>query len=380
MSILNSKLCIQYSNMKIGIDASRAFIEEKTGIEEYSYQLIRSLTMMDVSSHQVFLYVRKNLSTNSIDFNLPDNFSVREIENNLLWTQIGLSLKIKKEAVDVLFVPSYTVPTVHPKKTVVTVHGLEFKHFPKCYSLKERIVLELNTLLSIRWSSKIIAPSENTKKDLIKFYKVSPEKIKVIYHGTGNQKSIKSKVHKVKSNEFDILFVGRLEKRKNLVNLIKAFEIFRKCYALRVAHYTLTLAGKEGFEFEEIKKAIEESPYRKDIVLKGYVSEREKGELYRNADVFVLPSFYEGFGLPILEAMSYGVPVVCSNISSLPEVAGNAALLVNPYNPDEIAAAMNKIFNGGDLKEKMIKKGFENVKRFNWEKCARETLDTLLNC
>ncbi|MCK5085496.1 glycosyltransferase, partial [Candidatus Parcubacteria bacterium] len=107
---------------------------------------------------------------------------------------------------------------------------------------------------------------------------------------------------------------------------------------------------------------------------------KEKGELYQNADVFVLPSLYEGFGLPVLEAMNYGVPVVCSSSSSLPEVAGDTTLLVNPNNPEEIAEAINKVFSNNDLKEKIIKKGFENVKKFSWEKCVKETMDMLLYC
>ena len=119
--------------------------------------------------------------------------------------------------------------------------------------------------------------------------------------------------------------------------------------------------------------------YKKDIILKDYISEKEKDELYKNADLFVLPSFYEGFGLPILEAMSYGVPVVCSNNSSLPEVTGDAGLFFDPNNIQEIAEAINKIFNDDDLRNKMIEKGFENVERFSWEKCVRETVGVLLD-
>jgi len=361
--------------MNIGIDASRAFIKEKTGIEEYSYQLIRNLAMMDLKSHQIFLYAKKN---SVIDFNLPDNFKLKIISLNKLWTQIGLASEMMKNKPDILFVPSYTIPQTHPAKTIVTIHGLEYKYFPECYSIKERLFLELNTLFSIKWSSKIIVPSESTKRDLIKFYGVEDSKIKVVYHGVRSQKFIKSKVHKVKNNEFNILFVGRLEKRKNIVNLIKAFEVFKKSYELRATSYKLILVGKAGFGFQEIKKAIQESFFSKDIILKNYISEAEKDELYKKADLFVLPSFYEGFGLPILEAMSYGVPVICSNNSSLPEVAGDAALLVDPNNIQEISEAMSKVFND-DLRNKMIKKGFENVERFSWEKCARETMNVLLN-
>jgi len=380
--------------MRIGIDVSRAFIKEKTGTEEYSYQLIRNLAMMDLKSHQVFLYARKNPI---IDFSLPSNFKLKIIPISKFWTQIGLASEMMKNRPDILFVPSYAVPQIHPAKTVVTIHGLEYKHFPECYSVRERLFLELNTKLSIKWSSKIIVPSESTKKDLIKFYGVDVEKIKVVYHGIWSQKFIKSKVHKVKNNKFNILFIGRLEKRKNLVNLIKAFEIFKKSYknppnplfqrgnrtpplVKGAGGIKLTLAGKAGFGFEKIKTTIQKAQFKKDIVLKNYISEEEKDELYKNTDLFILPSFYEGFGLPVLEAMNYGVPVICSNVSSLPEVAGDAALLVDPNNIEEISGAMGKVFSDDNLKNKMIEKGFENVEKFSWEKCARETIKELLYC
>ncbi len=362
--------------MNISIDASRAFIKERTGIEEYSYQLIKNLTTMDLKNHQIFLYARKN---SVIDFDLPSNFKLKIISLNKLWTQIGLASEMMKNKPDVLFVPSYAVSQIHPSKTIVTIHGLEYKYFPECYSIKERLFLEFNTLLSIKWSSKIIVPSESTRKDLVKFYGVDGDKIKVVYHGVSGIKYPVLSIKQDSKKSFNILFVGRLEKRKNVTNLIKAFELFKKCYMLQVARYTLTLVGKAGFGFEEIKKAIQGSLYKKDIILKDYVSESEKDELYRNADLFILPSFYEGFGLPVLEAMNYGVPVICSNTSSLPEVAGDAALLVDPNNTQEIAEAMNKVFGDGDLKNKMIEKGFKNVEKFSWEECARETVDVLLN-
>ncbi len=363
--------------MNIGIDASRAFIKKRTGTEEYSYQFIKNLTKVDTSSHQIFLYVKNN---SEIDFNLPKNFVVKKICYNRLWTQIGLSLEMKKNVIDILFIPSHTIPIIHPKKTIATIHGLEFKHYPECYSARERLFLGLNTLLSVKWSSKIIVPSENTKKDLIRFYNVDPEKIKVVYHGvSGIKYPVLSIKHDNRQN-FNILFIGRLEKRKNLVNLIKAFEIFKKNIQHSTFNIQLTLAGKEGFGFEEIKKAIKTSRYKNDIILKNYVSEKEKEELYQNANVFVLPSFYEGFGLPVLEAMSRNVPVICSRTSSLPEIAGNAALLVDPNDSKEIARAINKVLSDNSLRERMIKKGLENVKKFNWKKCTKETFNTLLHC
>ena len=392
--------------MIIGIDASRAFGKERTGTEEYSYQIIKHLAKLKID-RQVVLYLRKKDLAN-IDFDLPDNFKLKIISPSRFWTQIGLASEMMINKPDVLFIPSYTVPQIHPRRTIVTIRGLEFRHFPECYSLKERFILELNTQFSVKWASKIIVPSENTKRDLVEFYGVDVDKIKVVYHGVESPLSgggwgwVKSAKKPTPSpsqeGNNNILFVGRLEKRKNLVNLIKSFDLLKKDFknppspllqrgkcvpplskgVRGISDVKLILAGKRGFGFTEIKKAIEESPFKKDIILKGYVSEEEKSELYKNADLFILPSFYEGFGLPVLEAMSYGVPVIYSNTSSLPEVAGNAALLVNPNSPEEISGAMNKVFSDDSLREEMIEKGFENVKKFSWEKCARETMEVVL--
>src|SRR5680860_116029 len=365
--------------MKIGIDASRAFIEKKTGTEEYSYRLIKNLTLLDTSGHQIFLYIRNK---DKIDFNLPENFFGKKIKKNRLWTQFGLSKEMKKNPVDVLFVPSHSVPFIHPSKTVATVHGLEYKHHPESYFWKERIKLEFNTLISVKWAKKIIVPSESTKRDVMKFYKIDADKIKVVYHGVESTKYQVLSIKQQDKKYFTFLYIGRLEKRKNLVNLIKAFELFRKRHYIMSSAkkgYKLILAGKEGFGFEEINSAIQQSPYKDDIIVKSYVPESEKEELYQKASVFVLISLYEGFGLPILEAMSHGVPVICSNVSSIPEIAGEAGLLVNPIDIEEIAIEFEKIICNQDLKNDMIEKGYENVKKFSWEKCAKETLDVLLN-
>jgi len=365
--------------MNIGIDASRAFIKERTGTEEYSYQLIKHLAMMDLKNHQIFLYVRKNAI---INVDLSDNFKLKFISPNKLWTQIGLASEMIKNKPAVLFIPAYAIPQIHPAKTIVTIHGLEYRYFPECYSLKERLLLEFNTKFSIKSASKIIVPSESTKKDLIKFYGTEENKIKVIHHGIS---SIKYQILNSKQNkkDFDILFIGRLEKRKNVTSLIKAFDIFKKNIQYSIPstqdNIQLTLVGKAGFEFQEIKKVIQKSLYKDNIILRNYISESERNKLYQNADLFILPSFYEGFGLPVLEAMSYDIPVICSNNSSLPEIAGDAALLINPNDIEKIAEAMKKVFSDNSLRNKMIEKGFKNVERFSWEKCAKETMGVLLN-
>lgn len=391
--------------MVIGIDASRVNIKNKTGTEYYSYNLIKHLLKID-KINKYILYSSRSLKDEFKGL----NFINRILYAPYLWTQLRLSAEILKAPPDLLFIPAHTIPWIHPKKTVVTIHGLEYEYCPEAYSAFERRHLRLTTRLAVKWARKIIVPSECTKRDLIKFYQANKEKVKVVYHGydqkvqsqkslrrqssvfrscTATEESFGASATKVKSviqnskfkntkyriqNTKCILFIGRLEKRKNLVRLIQIFNLLKKKY--NISH-KLILAGKKGFGFKEIKKAIQNSSYQRDIFLKGYILEKEKTDLLKNADIFVFPSFYEGFGIPVLEAMVSGTPVVCSNVSSLPEIVGNAALLVDPLDADKAAEAVYKLLKDENLRNKMIKRGFENIKRFSWEKCARETLKVL---
>jgi glycosyltransferase involved in cell wall biosynthesis len=379
--------------MKIAIDASRIDVSKKTGTEHYSFEIIKNLLLVNSGKKtQYVLYSRKPI------LKLLSEFSGENLANKIIslprfWTQIGLAWKMLKDKPDVLFIPAHTIPWIHPKKTAAMIHGLEYEYFPDAYSFFEKFHLRLTTRLALKWTKKIIVPSQSTKNDLIKFYRANPKQIKVIYHGfasnqpacnafdvadAGRQPAISSQQS---ANKY-ILFIGRLEKRKNLVSLIQSFEKIREYRANTRELFTnedikLVLAGKKGFGFKEIEKACENSPYKNDIILKDYVSEKEKKDLLKNADVFAFVSLYEGFGFPILEAMEAGVPVVASNNSSLSEIAGNAALLVDPQNTEEISQAIYKIFNDDSLKKFLIEKGKENIKRFDWQKCAQKTLEVL---
>jgi len=383
--------------MLIGVDASRAFVKNRTGIEEYSYQVIKNLRNK-LSGHQVVLYVRsstnyefyettnlriKNKETGEY-LNFPENWKVKVIRWTRFWTQIGLSLEMLLRPVDALFIPAHTVPIIHPRKTIVTIHGLEYEFCPEAYSWWEKFYMRRVIKNSCRWANKIISVSENTKRDLVKLYGVSVDKIRVIYEGYNRnfqgEKKLKLKNLKFNSNfKFQIsnlpylLFIGRLEKRKNITGIIKAFEILKEKY--NISH-KLILAGGEGYDYKNIKQQVLNSKYKKDIILTGFVSENKKWELLKNAEVFLFPSFYEGFGLPILEAQSAGMPVVAGDNSSIPEVAGSA-LLVNSHNPKEIAEAAWKLISDKDLRNDIIEKGYKNIRRFSWEKCTREIAEIL---
>lgn len=359
--------------MRIGIDASRAFLKQRTGIEEYSYQVIKGLRN-HLEDTQVVLYIRPGQSA---DFDLPESWRVKVINFPYLWTQVGLSLEMLLHPVDVLFIPAHTVPFIHPENTVVAIHGLEYEFVPKAYSRWARFYMRWTIRMSCRWANKIIAVSENTKKDLVGLYKVSEDKITVIYEGYDSGNKTQSTEYKIQTNHKPfLLFIGRLEERKNIVGIIKAFEILKEHY--KIPH-ELVLAGKFGYGADKIQSELKNTNRAKDIILSGFVSEAGKWELLSQADVFLFPTFYEGFGIPVLEAQSAGVPVVCANNSSIPEVVGYdvethdyASLLVDPLNAEAIADAAYKLLSNKTLRDDIIKQGYENVKRFSWDKCASE--------
>jgi glycosyltransferase involved in cell wall biosynthesis len=369
--------------MIIGIDGSRAFLKERTGIEEYSYQVIKHL-INELRNDQVVLYIR---SGQKINFALPKNWKIKIISWPYFWTQIGLSLEMLLHPVDALFIPAHIVPLFSAKKTVVTMHGLEYEFVPEAYPLWERIYMRFAIKKSCRRAEKIIAVSENTKKDLVKLYKVPEEKISVIYEGyviaseakQSNNKNeiatvVRGELPRNDSGERHLLFIGRLEERKNIIGIIQAFEILKEKY--KIPH-KLILAGKPGFNYKKIQSYLSRLSYKSDIILPGFISEEEKRELLKNAEVFLFPTFYEGFGLPILEAQNAGVSVVASIEASIPEVAGDSAILVDPKNPQEIAEAIYKLITNKNLREDMIKKGLENTKRFSWKKCASQIAKVL---
>ena len=363
--------------MLIGIDASRAFVKTKTGIEEYAYRVIKHLRDC-LRDEQVIFFLDPRVNKEKyIDFDLPKNWKTKFLRAPIFWTQIRLSLEMLFHPVDMLFVPAHTVPFVHPRNTTVTVHGLEYEFCPKAYSLFGRLYMRWSIRKSCKWAKHVIAVSENTKNDLIRLYKVPEEKIEVVYEGIGNferktpadAKALAGKQNLKLLGCGYLMFIGRLEERKNIIGIVDAFETLKRQHKIS---QKLILVGKFGFRGEKIKEKIDKSEYKSDIILTGHVSDNDKFYLMSNADVFLFPTFYEGFGLPILEAQSVGTPVVTSNISSMPEVAKDSAVLVDPKSPGEIVEAAYKLISDESYKNDIIEKGYQNIKRFSWEKCAEE--------
>lgn len=356
--------------MTIGINVTAAFVEPRTGVEEYTYQLIKHLTMLKESErHRFILYSPFN---KEFDFRLPDNFKIKQLKWGLpAWTQIRLSVEMAVNSPDVFSIPVHVLPLIHPENSVVTIHGVEYEHYPEMYPKKHLKYLRWSTKYALKNARKIIAISENTKNDLIKIYGANPEKISIVRHGVNFNENISVSKGLSPNSPPYILFVGRLEVKKNIKGLIKAFNLLKKKYNLP---HKLVLAGGKGYGYDAFAGEIEEN---KDIIEMGYVSEEEKWHLLKNAALFAFPVFYEGFGMPILEAQAMGCPIITSKISSLPEVAGDGAVFVEPKNIEKITEMMYKVMSDERLRSDLIKKGHQNIKRFSWEKCARETLGVL---
>lgn len=360
--------------MLIGIDASRAARKIRTGTENYSRNLIFNLAKID-RINQYILYVGPDYD-GCFDA-LDKNFSIKIIQNKRFWTQIGLSAEMLKSKPDVLFVPSHILPLVTPKKTVVTIHDLAWKYFPQAYSKGEIRLQNLAIKRAIKKKSNIIVYSKSTAADLKKYYRIDLDRIHFVPMGFTPAPSTEELSGELKDKIGGkyILSVGRLESKKNIVNLIKAYTMLR---SERDIKEKLVLVGKPGYGYEEIKEEIEKNKkFKRDIIETGFVPDSDLAALYKNASLFAFPSFYEGFGFPILEAYVAGIPVVTSKTSSMPEVAGSGALFVNPEKPFEIAAAMSQILNKPDLANKLVTGGKKQLTKYSWEKCAEETLQVL---
>lgn len=392
--------------MIIGFDASRAFVGKRTGTENYSYQLLLRLAEID-RKNTYHIFLRPVASQGCTLRGWPSNFKPITLPYPRLWTQVGLAKQTFIDKLDVLFVPAHTLPLIRRPHlpTVVTVHDLGAEYLPSTHQLKQRLYLKLMTHYQLKSATRLIAVSEATKDDLIKKVGIASKKISVIYEGFNNElfKPTKVDLKNYLLKQFDLvpdqyfLFVGTIQPRKNLERLIRAYAKFLKSddrklkendlsstiYPQKTIFYPLSstvklvIAGSKGWLSEEIYQLPKKLGIENQVRFLGYVPDKDLPTLYSGALAFVFPSLFEGFGLPILEAMAVGCPVLTSNISSLPEVAGKAALLVNPYSEDEIAQNLIKLYTNSNLLQQLTTAGFEQIKKFSWEKCARETLAVL---
>ncbi len=377
--------------MLIGIDASRAVIAQRTGTETYSLHLIRALLQLG-SGHRFRLYIngRANLSSPYAALvrgrtNLSSSYTeveIRAIPFPRLWTHLRLSAEMALKPPDVLFVPAHVIPLLHPAASVVTVHDLGYLHYPESHRAWDRRYLDWSTRWSARQAAAVLVDSAATGRDLAQAYSISPAKIHVVYLGRDeglrrvDDPDLLARTRaRYNLGERYLLYVGTLQPRKNLVRVVEAFA--RLAGRPELAGVQLVLAGKKGWSYDALFARVSQLGLDGRVTFPGYVPDADLPALLSGALAFVYPSLYEGFGIPVLEAGACGVPVITSNTSSLPEVAGDAAILVDPHDVDAIAEAMYRIITDEGLRAELAQRGLENVKRFSWEKCARETLAVL---
>ncbi len=364
--------------MLIGIDASRAVVARPTGTERYALQITRAL--ISAAPDQCFVLYFNRAPPPGL---LPRDERVtwRVIAAPRLWTLARLSLEMARRPPDVLFVPAHSLPLVHPPASVATVHDLGYLAFPEEHSRPARLARHLANRWSAERARRVIAVSRATRDDLVRRYRVDPSKIAVVYHGcdaifrptcdTERLSAVRAR-HGLDAPYF--LFLGTLQPRKNYERLLAAFERFS---AAAPRPHLLALAGPRGWGTDRLERALRSHRSRARLRLLGYVDEDDLPPLLSGAVALAFPSLYEGFGLPALEAMACGTPVLASTSSSLPEVVGDTGLLVDPLDVDAIADGLTRLAADPSLRAALGELGRARAAEFTWARAARETLAVL---
>jgi len=373
-------------NMRIGIDYTAA-VRQGAGIGRYTRQLVHALIDLGTQNEYVLLVAGAGVSHSAVQ-DLDSRGNVRGVilpvsDHTLavLWHRLRLPLwvELASGVLDVFHSPDFTLPPVRKAKTVVTVHDLSFMRVPQCSEPSLRSYLLQVVPASVHRADMVLADSECTKSDLCELLGVDPARVEVIYAGVEQRFRRVQDAHLLRAvreryhlpSRF-ILGLGTLQPRKNFERLIEAYAHVRKKLGDEIS---LVIAGGRGWMYQGIFQRVEELGLQDMVCFPGYVADEDLPALYTLADLFVFPSLYEGFGLPPLEAMACETPVVTSNVSSLPEVVGDAALMVDPHDVRALAEAMQEFLSDRDLRIEMVRRGVVRAQRFSWSQAARKLLD-----
>jgi len=369
--------------MKIAIHAADLDHSRIDGTRVYLYNMLKNFGKINKSDS--FLIYHRNFFNHHLTPPKFNNYLIKRIPFPILWTQTRFAWEIFRDLPDVLWMPVHNMPMLRRKKlkVVVTIHDLAFKIFPEYFTGKDRAKLNKLSDMAIKNADRIIAVSHCTKKDILKFYpEIKEDKISVVYHGfdpklfqreiSPEESASILKNYKLRTKNY-LLYVGAIQPRKNLKVLIEAFEKIKE----NNQNLKLVIAGAPAWKYSRIIEKISSSKFKKDIIITGNLEFEKISVLYRNAKMFVFPSLYEGFGIPVLEAMASEIPVICAENSSLIEVGGEAVLYFKTDDNQNLANCMNKIIKDAEFEKNLIQKGTEHVKNFSWEKCAQETLEIL---
>jgi len=432
--------------MLIGIDASRANRDFRTGTEWYSYYLIKKLAWLD-KENQYILYTDKPLKGGLIDLTSENNDAasadnkvkfddngyqaIKSPHNNFkakvlkwpfnfFWTQGRLSLEMFMYCPDILFIPAHTLPIIHPDNSIATIHDVGFEREDRIYSKEDmgpenrrfrkfvnycalrftkgkfganiKDYLRWSTRYAIKHAAKILTVSEFSKKEMVEIYGQEEEfknmdlaaKIIVTPNGYNSDRFCKcldgekgeAVLKKYNIKKPYIFYNGRLDKKKNTPALIESFSVMISKYGDE--KNKLVLVGTPSYGYDEIKYTINEFSLEERVYIPGWIDDVDLPYIFASASAFVFPSLYEGFGMPLLQAMGCEVPVAASRAASIPEVAGDAAILFDPTNIQEMADAMQRIISDEGLRKDLIAKGKERVKNFSWDKCGQLTLEAIM--
>jgi glycosyltransferase involved in cell wall biosynthesis len=362
----------------------------RTGTEHYSARLLAVLTRLNTAvGHRFTYYVNAPVTSDPQElfgFPLPNNFHLKALPFPRLWTHVRLSMEMFQHPPDVLFVPSHVIPLRHPPASVVTIHDVGYLYYPAAHTRQSLLYLHQSTRFSVRAARLIIAISQTTAQDLQKFYRVPAEKIRVIPHGCDpafqpvEDLATLARIRVRYGLPFDrpyILYVGTLQPRKNLGRLIEAFALGLRDDRLGNPPPVLALAGKRGWLYDSLFTQVQTLGLEGQVIFPGYVEQEDLPALISGAAVFALPSLYEGFGLPALEAMACGTPLIAAKASSLPEVVDEAGLLVPPTDTLLWTNALHAVLTDPGLAKRLAGAGLARAAQFSWTRTARETLRVL---
>lgn len=365
--------------MRIAIDCRMYGNEKFTGIGTYIQRLTDELFKLDAENEYILFITEPEFSKFT-----PPNDRVKKVlvtsPHYSYAEQFKLPFEFAKEKFDLIHYPHFNSPILFPKKSICTIHDITPLFFPghKMKSIVRRLAYRLVFKATLAKARKVITISQSTKRDLVKYLRVNPKKIEVIYEGVDetfkpieNSAIITNTKERLNITKPFIFFVGVWRGHKNIEALVRAFNILKEKY--KIPHQ-LVIGGRADLHYTKIQETIDQSPFQNDIITPGYISDSDLPILYASAEAFVLPSFIEGFGLIAIEAQACGCPVVSTNTTSMPEVLADSAEFFDPNNVEQMAEQIYKVISNADLRKKLIAKGFENVKRFSWKKCAGQTL------
>lgn len=370
--------------MKIAINC--IFFQPRAGgIAEYIYNLVTNLSQIDDKNEYV-LYVLKDWFNYACE-NLPPHFRIKtipygssfiDVVKRSLFSQKYWSREETVERFDIFHSPFFHSPRFKKARVIITVHDMRFVRFPRTYTFPRYLYLQYAVRRSVKAADRIISVSNFTKSELVDVYRIASSKVSVIYEGVNSERFCEKVLQKLETPEFAsdlnntsfLLAVGHLEPRKNYMRLMEAFDIIKK--NPKYEKLKLVIVGKKGHHYHDVIEYIKKNS---DIVYLDFVSLETLVWLYKHATLFVFPSFYEGFGFPPLEAGRMGTASVVSQVSSMPEVCGDAVAYFDPYNIEDMASTISKYLDNEEARSMLLSKMDAHLKKYSWQKSVEQTLE-----